>query len=221
MYFTLVNAHLASDEVAYIVNNSRSRLFFTSVAKRDVAEQAARSGPALERCFMVGLGAPSGRWEPYEPAAAAWPADPVPDERLGAAMLYSSGTTGQPKGVLRPIPDVAPDAALPVTELLKFLFGFREGMTYLNPAPLYHSAPHASVATALRLGATSVIMEHFDPEQWLQLVERYRVTHCQMVPTMFSRLLRLPAAIRERYDVSSLERIVQPPPPARSRSKRP
>ena len=156
----------------------------------------------------MGLPAPSGPWEPYEEAAAAWPADPVPDERLGAAMLYSSGTTGQPKGILRSIPDVAPDAALPGPELLKFLFGFREGMTYLNPAPLYHSAPHASVAMALRLGATAVIMEHFDPEQWLQLVERYRVTHCQMVPTMFSRLLRLPDDVRQRYDLASLEGIV-------------
>ena len=81
-------------------------------------------------------------------------------------------------------------------------------MTYLNPAPLYHSAPQASVAATLRLGSTAVIMEHFDPEQWLQLVERYRVTNCQMVPTMFSRLLRLPAEVRDRYDVSSLERIV-------------
>jgi long-chain acyl-CoA synthetase len=208
LYYTLVNAYLAPDEVAYIVNNSRSRLFFTSVAKRDVAEQTVRACPALERRFMVGLDAPSGPWEPYEDAAAAWPADPVPDERLGAAMLYSSGTTGQPKGIFRPIPDVAPDEPLPGPELLKFVFGFREGMVYLNPAPLYHSAPHASVGMTLRLGATAVIMEHFDAEQWLQLVERYRVTHCQMVPTMFSRLLRLPAAVRERYDLSSLEGIV-------------
>jgi acyl-CoA synthetase (AMP-forming)/AMP-acid ligase II len=91
---------------------------------------------------------------------------------------------------------------------LKFMFGFREGMTYLSPAPLYHSAPQASVAGALRLGATSVIMERFDAEQWLQLVERYRVTNCQMVPTMFSRLLKLPDDVRSKYDVSSIECIV-------------
>jgi acyl-CoA synthetase (AMP-forming)/AMP-acid ligase II len=81
-------------------------------------------------------------------------------------------------------------------------------MTYLNPAPLYHSAPQASVSGALRLGATTVVMEHFDAEQWLALVERYRVTHCQMVPVMFSRLLRLPEEVRARYDTSSLECIV-------------
>ena len=88
------------------------------------------------------------------------------------------------------------------------MFGFREGMTYLNPAPLYHSAPQASVSASLRLGATTVVMEHFDAEQWLAMVERHKVTHCQMVPVMFSRLLRLPWEVRARYDTSSLECIV-------------
>jgi len=95
-----------------------------------------------------------------------------------------------------------------VMEFVKAMFGFRAGMTYLSPAPLYHSAPQASVSAALRLGSTVIVMEHFDPEQWLALVERYRVTHCQMVPVMFSRLLRLPAEVRARYDTSSLECIV-------------
>ncbi len=208
LYFTLVNAYLAADEVAYIINNSRSRVFFTSVAKRDVAEAAARACPGVERFFMVGLEGAAAPWEPYEDAVGGWPTDHVADERLGAAMLYSSGTTGQPKGIFRPLLDVAPAEQLPLMEGLKFLFGFREGMTYLSPAPLYHSAPQASVAGTLRLGSTAVIMEHFDAEQWLQLVERYRVTNCQMVPTMFSRLLRLPAEVKDRYDVSSLERIV-------------
>jgi long-chain acyl-CoA synthetase len=88
------------------------------------------------------------------------------------------------------------------------MFGFRPRMVYLNPAPLYHSAPQASVSASLRLGATVVVMEHFDPEQWLALVERYRVTHCQMVPVMFNRLLHLPEEVRTRYDTSSLECIV-------------
>ena len=101
-----------------------------------------------------------------------------------------------------------PDEPLPVMEFVRAMFGFREGMTYLSPAPLYHSAPQASVAAALRLGCTTIVMEHFDPEQWLALVERYRVTHCQMVPVMFSLLLRLPGEVRARYDTSSLECIV-------------
>ncbi|MGH9114988.1 MAG: AMP-binding protein, partial [Acidimicrobiales bacterium] len=208
LYYTLVNAYLAPDEVAYIVSDSRSKLFFTSVAKRDVAEAAAAQCPRLERMLMVGLEAPAGRWEPYETAAAAWPATAVPDESLGAAMLYSSGTTGQPKGILRPLPLAAPTEELPVIAFIRQVWGLREGMVYLNPAPLYHSAPHGSVSVSVRRGATTVVMEHFDAEQWLALVERHRVTHCQMVPTMFNRLLRLPADVRARYDTSSLERIV-------------
>jgi long-chain acyl-CoA synthetase len=123
-------------------------------------------------------------------------------------MLYSSGTTGHPKGILRELPAIGLDEPSPSVELLRFIFGFREGMTYLSPAPLYHSAPCASASVALRLGATVIVMERFDPEQWLALVERYRVTHCQMVPVMFNRLLRLPAEVRARYDTSSLECIV-------------
>jgi len=208
LYYTLINAYLAPDEVAYIITNSRSRLFFSSVAKREVAEAAAELCPQLERLLMAGLEAPAGRWEPYEASVAGWPPEPVPDEELGAAMLYSSGTTGQPKGILRPLPASRPSEALPVMDFVKILFGMREGMVYLNPAPLYHSAPQASVAASLRMGATTIVMEHFDAEHWLQLVERYRVTHCQMVPTMFSRLLRLPEEVRSRYDLSSLERVV-------------
>ena len=101
------------------------------------------------------------------------------------------------------------------------LFRMREGMTYLSPAPIYHSAPQASVACALRLGATSVIMERFDPEHYLELVEEHRITHSQVVPTMFSRLLKLPAEVRERYDVSSLEVVIHAAARARCPSSRP
>ncbi|MGH2930939.1 MAG: AMP-binding protein, partial [Solirubrobacteraceae bacterium] len=208
LYYTLVNTYLGIDEVAYIVTNSRSRVLFSSAAKRQVAGAAAMRCQGLERMLMSGDGPLLVGWESYDAAAAGSSADPVPGESLGAAMLYSSGTTGQPKGVLRELPTASPDEPLPVMEFVKAMFGFREGMTYLNPAPLYHSAPQSSVSAALRLGSTVVVMEHFDPEQWLALVERYRVTHCQMVPVMFSRLLRLPEQVRVRYDTSSLECIV-------------
>jgi acyl-CoA synthetase (AMP-forming)/AMP-acid ligase II len=208
LYYTLVNGYLASDEVAYIVTNSRSRMLVSSVAKRDVAERAASDCPQLEHLLMVGLDRPSGRWEPYDDAVAGFPTEPIPDETMGAAMLYSSGTTGRPKGIMRPLPEESPGAPQAFTEGLKLAWGFREGMIYLNPAPLYHSAPHGSVATALRLGATNIVMEHFDAAQWLDLVARYRVTHCQMVPTMFTRLLRLPEETRSGADVSSLETII-------------
>ena len=208
LYYTLVNAYLAPEEVAYILDNSMSRVFFASAAKRDVAEAAARRCVGLERMVIAGAASVAGPWERMEDVVASQPVGPVDDESLGAAMLYSSGTTGQPKGVIRPLPDARPSDALPVMDFVRAIWGLREGMTYLNPAPLYHSAPQASVAASIRLGATVVVMEHFDPEQWLRIVEEHRVTHCQMVPTMFSRLLRLPAEVRQRYDTSSLEQIV-------------
>ena len=123
-------------------------------------------------------------------------------------MLYSSGTTGRPKGVLRALPDQPASQPLGVMDFVKIIFGFREGQVYLSPAPLYHSAPQASVAATLRLGGTAIVMEKFDPAQYLELVERHRVTHSQLVPTMFSRMLKLPEDVRARYDVSSLEAVV-------------
>jgi long-chain acyl-CoA synthetase len=121
------------------------------------------------------------------------------------SMLYSSGTTGRPKGILRPMPDVPPTEQLPLFHFLNGLWRYREGMVYLSPAPLYHSAPQAAVGLTLRNGGTAVIMERFDPEQYLALVEKHRVTHSQLVPTMFSRMLKLPDEVRARYDLSSLE----------------
>jgi long-chain acyl-CoA synthetase len=220
LYFTLINTYLAPDEVAYIITNSQSRLLFSSAARQPVAEAAAAKCPGLERLLMTGTQTPPAGWERYEAAVGGCPSDPVPGESLGAAMLYSSGTTGQPKGILRDLPTIAPSEPLPVMDFVRAMFGFREGMTYLNPAPLYHSAPQASVSASLRLGATTVIMEHFDPEQWLSLVHRYRVTHCQMVPVMFSRLLRLPDEVRARYDTSSLECIVHAAAPCPVHVKR-
>jgi long-chain acyl-CoA synthetase len=220
LYYTLINAYLSSDEVAYIVSNSRSRAFFASAAKRDVAEAAAASCPDVERLFITGGGAPSLRWESLEAVTEGLPEEPVADEKLGAAMLYSSGTTGRPKGILRPLPDAHPADPLPVMEAFRRTWKFREDMVYLNPAPLYHSAPQASVAMSIRLGATAVVMEHFDAEWWLQLVERYRVTACQMVPTMFNRLLRLPDEVRSRYDLSSLDVIIHAAAPCPIPTKR-
>jgi len=208
LYYSLINTYLGADEVAYVVANSQAKVLFSSTARREVAEAVAAQCPGLDRLLMTGPGPLPAGWEPYEAVVARYPADPVPGEALGTAMLYSSGTTGHPKGVLRPLPEGAPDVPLPVMQFVRGMFGFRDGMTYLSPAPLYHSAPQASVSAALRMGCTAVVMERFDPEQWLALVERYRVTHCQMVPVMFNRLLRLPDDVRARYDTSSLECVV-------------
>lgn len=207
LYYTLVNSYLSPEELAYIVNDCQARVLITSAAKRDIALAAVPECPKVERFLMVGAPAPGDApFESYEAAVSAYPPEPVPDEEQGAAMLYSSGTTGRPKGIFRPLPESRPGE--PVARGLGQVWRLREGLIYLSPAPLYHSAPSAGVSLSLRLNGTVVIMERFDAEQFLSLVERYRVTHTQMVPTMFSRLLKLPEEVRRRYDISSLEVIV-------------
>jgi long-chain acyl-CoA synthetase len=208
LYYTCINSYLTADELAYIVNDSRARILIVSTAKRGVALAAAPMCPDVELFLMVGSGGYDAPFEPYEETVAPYPADPVADEQLGLAMLYSSGTTGRPKGILRPLRHAHPRDPDPLRAGLQELWRLREGMVYLSPAPLYHSAPHASVALSLRLGATAIIMERFDAEQFLRLVERHRVTHSQVVPTMFSRILKLPDEVRAAYDVSSLETII-------------
>ena len=211
LYYTCINAYLTADELAYILNNSESRLLITSKARLAVALEALATCPQVTLCLVVGGGAEvegsagAAQVRGYEAALAGLPGTPVADESLGTAMLYSSGTTGRPKGILRPLPENLPSEPLPLFGFLSNLWQCEEGMVYLSPAPLYHSAPLANVSLAIRHGGTVVIMEHFDPEQYLALVEKYRITHSQLVPTMFSRMLKLPPAVRSRYDLSSLK----------------
>ena len=208
LYFTCINSYLSPEEVAYIVNDSTAKVFITTVAKREVALQLPALCPNVERWLMIDAIEPDGPFEPFEAVMSKYSTDYVDNEKLGAAMLYSSGTTGRPKGIFRPLPDMSPGEILPALLGLRFMFGFREGMRYLSPAPLYHSAPQASVSGALRLGATCVIMERFDPAQYLELVAQHRITNSQVVPTMFSRMLKLPEDVRANADVSSLEIVV-------------
>jgi len=205
LYFTCVNSYLTASELAYIVNNSRSRILITSLAKLDVAREALKECPAVELCIVANGPSENDRIVGLEEATAGLPATPIADESIGTAMLYSSGTTGRPKGILRPLPEQPPEQQLPMFDFLEKLWQYREGMIYLSPAPLYHSAPQAAVNLTIRVGGTAIIMEKFDPEQYLALIETWGVTHSQLVPTMFSRLLKLPEEVRKRYDVSSLE----------------
>jgi long-chain acyl-CoA synthetase len=205
LYYTCINSYLTPDEVTYILDNSESKILITSMAKREVALQAMAQCPRIERCLVVdGLG-DGGKVVDLDAAMEGFPDVPIADEFLGAAMLYSSGTTGRPKGILRPLPENPPTLQLPVFDFVAELWRFRDGLLYLSPAPLFHSAPLYGVALTIRMGGTAIIMEHFDPEQFLALVERHRATHTQLVPTMFSRMLKLPKDVRDRYDVSSLE----------------
>ena len=205
LYYTCINSYLTAEEVAFIVNDCEAKVFITSRARRDVAIEAAKLCPKLELCLIVDGTGDDGPFVDYLAAVSAHPATPIADERLGTAMLYSSGTTGRPKGILRPLPDGPPSEPLMLYHFLTRLWQYREGMVYLSPAPMYHSAPNTAISLTIGIGGTCIIMEKFDPEQYLALVEKYKVTHSQLVPTMFSRMLKLPQADRERYDLSSLE----------------
>ena len=210
LYYTCINSYLKAEELAYILNNSESQLLVTSTKCFEVARLALPSCPRVTLCLVVD-GVDLEDWvgtaeiRNYETAIADLSASPVADESLGAAMLYSSGTTGRPKGVLRPLPDAPPKEMIPLLHLVNKLWRCEESMRYLSPAPLYHAAPLANVALVIRNGGTAVIMEHFDPNQYLALVEKYGITHSQLVPTMFSRMLKLPMEVRKGYDLSSLK----------------
>jgi long-chain acyl-CoA synthetase len=208
LHYTPVNSHLTADEVAYILTNSESQLLITSAALRDVALTAMAQAPNVRVGLIVDATGDDGPLVDYVEATAAFPSTPIPDEKLGAAMLYSSGTTGRPKGIVRTLPDIHPAEAAALANFLVVMWRYREGQVYLSPAPLYHSAPQGATGNTIRIGGTVVVMERFDPEQFLELVERHKATHSQMVPTMFSRLLKLPDEVKHRYDLSSLEVIV-------------
>ncbi len=204
LYYTCVNSYLTADELAYILANSEAKLLITSEARRAVALAALAQCPQVALCLVVGGPGDGARVRNYEAAVADFPPTPIADEALGVAMLYSSGTTGRPKGVQRPLPAQGPGQLLPLYAFLGKLWKFEPGQTYLSPAPLYHAAPNLGVNLTIRNGGTAIIMERFDAEQSLMLLERHRVTHAQYVPTMFSRLLKLPEAVRNRYDRASL-----------------
>ncbi|MEN9727299.1 MAG: hypothetical protein RL434_1665 [Pseudomonadota bacterium] len=205
LYYTCINSYLTADELAFILNDSQSRILVTSASRLPVVREALAQCPGVKLTLVVDGADEGDKLRDYARAVADFSAAPIADEKLGCAMLYSSGTTGRPKGILRPLADTPPATWLPLYQFVNGLWQYREDMVYLSPAPLYHSAPQAAVGLAIRNGATAIIMERFEPEQYLDLVQRYRVTHSQLVPTMFSRMLKLPETVRTGFDVSSLE----------------
>ncbi|MFC8528924.1 AMP-binding protein [Nocardia sp. NPDC057227] len=203
LYYTPVNSFLAAEEAAYIVRDCGAKVVISSTAKAEVACRLPGLCPDVEHWLMVDGAEPP--FLDFATVLAGYPVTPVERERLGTPMFYSSGTTGRPKAVKRQLPDVAPDTQLGIEEMGKRLFHMREGMVFLSPAPLYHSGPQSTISIGLRLGATHIVMERFDAEEFLALLDEFRVTHTMVVPTMFSRLLKLPAEVRDRYDHSTLE----------------
>jgi acyl-coenzyme A synthetase/AMP-(fatty) acid ligase len=204
LYFTPVNWHLSADEMRYVIDDCDARLLVASACFADILAKAGEL-PKVERRLSVGGALPG--FEPIEAAAAPFPATSIADECEGAAMLYSSGTTGRPKGVRPPFAPL-PMGSGPATSLaiaLPLMFGFEESDRYLCPGPLYHAAPLGFTAAQHRLGCTAVVLDRFDAERALAAIERHRVTTSQWVPTHFVRLLHLPDAVKKKYDLSSLK----------------
>jgi acyl-CoA synthetase (AMP-forming)/AMP-acid ligase II len=207
LYCTPINSHLTAAEVEYIVDDCEARLLVSSKRLAPVvAQMSPEATPRVESRLMVD-GVIEG-WEVYEDAVAEHPPEPIADECEGGFAFYSSGTTGRPKGIVRPLSFSAMgEGPNPLTAFFEWC-GFVEGSVYLSPAPLYHAAPISWSMEIQRISGTVVLMEHFDAEQALALIERYGVTCGQFVPTMFIRMLKLPDDVRARYDISSLSSVV-------------
>jgi long-chain acyl-CoA synthetase len=197
---TAINRYLPADEAAYIARDCEAKAFITSFHQRETAAQIAL---LIADCpiRLMADGTIEG-FEAYEDALAAFPTEPLAQEWMGDSMLYSSGTTGRPKGIIRPLPPVTPAEGFAIRQEAN-RYGFSPETIYLSPAPLYHAAPLGYVTMVQSFGGTVVMMEKFDAEGALALIERYRVTHSQWVPTMFVRMLKQPQAARTRYDLSS------------------
>jgi len=202
LYFTCISSRLTAGEIEYIVADCNAKVFITSKPIGSVAEELANRMPGVKK-YMLNGAIPG--YEALEDALAKMPTTPVADETPGADMLYSSGTTGRPKGVKRALTGGALAQANPLMMLAKMLYQFDENTTYLSPAPLYHAAPLRYNMTVHGFGGTTVVMEHFDPEQALSLIGKYKTTHSQWVPTMFVRMLKLPDDVRTKYDVSAMK----------------
>jgi long-chain acyl-CoA synthetase len=201
--FTCISSKLTAGEVEYIVKDCGAKAFITSPSLAGVSDAVAPLIPGV-KLYMVGEA--HAPFESFETARARMPETPISDESAGGAMLYSSGTTGRPKGVRRAAPDGPQpiDAPSPLSMIGQSLYGWTPDSIYLSPAPLYHAAPLGWTMAVHALGGTVVVMEKFDEEEALHLVERYKITTAQWVPTHFVRMLKLPEETRRKYDLSSL-----------------
>jgi fatty-acyl-CoA synthase len=197
VHYVCISSRLTAPELAYILEDSAAKLLFGSAYLAPLLDEVATLKPGVPQ-LRLGVDA--------EAALAAMPATPIADERAGVDMLYSSGTTGRPKGVKIPLPeDPAIDQTNVLVQLAMMAYGIGENAVYLSPAPLYHAAPLRWSMTVHKIGGTVVVMERFDPEAALATIQKYKITDSQFVPTHFVRMLKLPPETRAKYDVSSLK----------------
>ena len=201
VHYVGISSRLTPPEIAYILEDSGAKLLFGSAYLAPTLDEVAKLAPQVEQLRFGTPGALSA-----EDALAPMPQTPIADERAGVDMLYSSGTTGRPKGVKIPLPeDPAIDQANALVGLTMMAFGIKPDSVYLSPAPLYHAAPLRWSMTIQKLGGTVVVMEKFEPEAALAAIEKYKITDSQFVPTHFVRMLKLPEEVRQKYDTSTLK----------------
>ncbi|UOT04514.1 acyl-CoA synthetase [Rhodococcus opacus] len=203
LYLTMANWHLTPPEIAYIVEDCGAKALIVDAALDAVARELPALTPATEHRLAFAGTIPG--YDSLDRAAAAESDVPLTDQPRGADMLYSSGTTGRPKGIKPELPArQIQEPGDTMTGMNATVWGVTPDTVYLSPAPLYHAAPLRTCASVQALGGTVVVMDRFDAEQALAYIEQYRVTYSQWVPTMFVRMLKLPAETRKKYDVSSL-----------------
>lgn len=201
LYFTPISTHLQAAEIDWIVRASHARALFVAAPWLARVNEAGVQRP--EFCVAVGTEVADDHWQTLEAFCSGQPQSLPEDACEGAALLFSSGTTGRPKGVITSRPGAPLGSVSELTRRRMALHDISADTRYLSTAPLYHSAPLRYTEMVLRQGGHATIMEKFDAERALALIEGQRITHSQWVPTMFVRLLRLPEAVRNRYDLTS------------------
>ena len=208
LILVLLSARLKTDEIAYIVNDSGAKVLLVSDAMPETARsiaQARSAMPGLEQIITIG---PVDALPDWQAICAAQPDTAIGDEQIGGRMVYSSGTTGRPKGIKFASATGSPIQPNPGAVIFERLYGLGADTIYLSPAPLYHAAPMGMTAGIQAVGGTAVIMTKFDAEEFLKAIERWKITAVMVVPTMFIRLLALPDDLRQRYDLSSLKIVI-------------
>ena len=205
LYLTSISTKFSASDVGYIVEDSGARLLIASDRLSSIAVAALDHLPQV-RGFATS--AKIGRLENWAALRDTQPTSAIPGESPGTDMLYSSGTTGCPKGVRPALPAGEIVATTPLMRMATTLYDMGPETVYLSTSPLYHAAPQRWALTAQRLGGTVIFTDQFDAERSLALIEKHRVTHATFVPTHFIRMLKLTAEVRERYDHSSLKAVV-------------